>query len=113
MEALRPVEDRFFAMTERLVEEEELRASEATQPYRTDTPRGPSFVEASVLTGAGERLGPADFPAGLGIRCSGGAIRAGHQRRAQVPQARGLGRVEAGELSDPFEPVVHRVGVHV
>ncbi|WP_255218380.1 hypothetical protein [Nocardia abscessus] len=42
-------------MIERLVEEEELCASESTQPYCTDTPRDPSFIDASVLTGAGER----------------------------------------------------------
>ncbi|WP_283137439.1 hypothetical protein [Rhizohabitans arisaemae] len=46
---LRSVEDRFFAMVDRLAEEEESWDSDSGAPYRTDTPRDPAFTDPAVL----------------------------------------------------------------
>ncbi|MEU1519987.1 hypothetical protein ABZ490_49095 [Streptomyces sp. NPDC005811] len=51
---LRPVEDRFFEMVERLAEEEESWAWDSGRDFRTETPRDPAFTDPSVL----ERPGP-------------------------------------------------------
>ncbi|MEV0292699.1 hypothetical protein [Nocardia sp. NPDC050710] len=52
---LRPIEDRFFTMVERLGEEEESWDWDSDEPYRTDIPRDPSFIDPAVLA---PRSGP-------------------------------------------------------
>ncbi|WP_431967384.1 hypothetical protein [Nocardia sp. bgisy134] len=52
---LRPVENRFFGMVERLAEEEESWGDDSDGPYRTAAPRDPSFVDPAVLADAASR----------------------------------------------------------
>ncbi|MEU1185289.1 hypothetical protein ABZ464_48315 [Streptomyces sp. NPDC005820] len=51
---LRPVENLFFDMIERLTEEEESWDGDSGRAFRTGTPRDPAFTDPSAL----ERPGP-------------------------------------------------------
>jgi hypothetical protein len=48
--ALRPAEERFLDLIARLGDDEEAWDWTADRPYRTNSPRDPSFVDPSVLT---------------------------------------------------------------
>lgn len=52
---LRPVENRFFELVERLAEEEESWDWDSGQDFRTETPRDPAFTDPSVLGRQGPR----------------------------------------------------------
>ncbi|MFI6585987.1 hypothetical protein [Embleya sp. NPDC050493] len=46
---LRPTEDRFYALIERMAEDEEQADSESDGPFHCEAPRDPLFIDPEVL----------------------------------------------------------------